>query len=104
MDNEKVRISKLSIIAFCLFLLGTISFFGGASLFNTGFIPEDKGFLISGTSILLQLSAFTLGIIDLFKKNRKKILSVITVIFSGLPTIVFLLILIIVQLYAKTPK
>lgn len=49
--------------------------------------------------LTLWVIAFTVGLIDILKKERKKVLSIITVAVSGVPIALFLLVLLIIMMY-----
>lgn len=104
-NNKNIRVSKLSIAAFCSWILGVITIAGSSILsINTSIIPSGTEYLIPVIAFVFGLAAFVMSIIDLFKKERKKVLSIITLVLSAVPTLLFGLVLLIVQFYASSPR
>lgn len=87
------KISVLSIISFC-FCIGTIGMMMLSSFSQASGMVADQnirkilGFIV----IFLPVSSLLLGIIDVCKKNRIKVLSIVSIVITGG---VFLLIILI---------
>jgi hypothetical protein len=100
-EKKKVSVSKLSIIAFFSFIVGFLVYWGGMFGFYSFIVPRDKEYWIMIVTLIFQFSALVMGIVDLFKKERRKVLSIITVIISGIPSVLFLLLFLLVRFYTK---
>jgi hypothetical protein len=93
----KFKISRLSIASFILLLAG-ILFYCTTYIVAVISSIDKKPVLMEG-AFALWISALTLGIIDLVKKDRNKVLSIISVTVSAIPIGLFLVILIILLLF-----
>ena len=104
-NNKNIRVSKLSIAAFCTWIFGIIVIAGSSILImRTSIIPEGKEYLIPIVAPVFGFAAFVMSVIDLFKKERKKVLSIITLVLSTVPTIFFVIILVLIQFYTSSPR
>lgn len=91
------KISRLSIASFICMLLGIFVYCTNFIAAAIGFINK-KPVLIEG-AFVFWIVALILGIIDLVKKDRKKVLSIIAVTVSAVPIGLFLIMLIIILLF-----
>lgn len=94
---SKFKISRLSIASFVSMLLGIFIYCTTFIAAAIGFI-DKKPVLIEG-AFVFWISALILGIIDLIKKDRHKVLSIIAVTVSAVPIGLFLVMLIIILLF-----
>ncbi len=87
------KISVLSIISFC-FCLGIIGMMMLSSFIQASEMTVDQNIksILGLISILLGISSLVLGIIDVCKKNRIKVLSIISIVFTGGVSLLFILI------------
>lgn len=93
------KISVMSIVSISLLPLGIIWYIASFAIDAAELIsPENTPYLMLGTLLIL-LASFVLGIIDLCKKNRRKILSIISVSLSSLPLLIFLLLVIVMSAF-----
>jgi hypothetical protein len=99
--EEKVVLkhSKLCIASLVLAILGVINYLNGFVIAQ--YIPKDKEPYIMMLTLVFWVSGFVLGVIDLFKKRRRKVLSIVAIIINGLPLSVFVLIVLVIHLYTS---
>lgn len=97
-ETIRYKISSISILSFALSLFSfALIFF---SMMNSAFdiISNESIKLILGIALIsVMFTSFVLAIIDICKKNRKKILSFISLVVGG--GFLFIIILLILTLY-----
>lgn len=100
MSNEIVnpsslRISRISVISAITLIAGISAYFLSFIIAASGYIVKSREPFLMVLPLVLLITAFVLGLIDIFKKERKKVLSIIIVVISGIPLTLFLLLLVI---------
>jgi hypothetical protein len=104
MNNEIVnpgslKISRISVISVISLIVGMCVYFLNFIISASGYITKSKEPLLMVLPLTLWMIAFVLGLVDIFKKERRKILSIIIVVISGIPLALFLLILVIMLVF-----
>jgi ABC-type dipeptide/oligopeptide/nickel transport system permease component len=109
MNNESTQIkalthSKLGILSFVLAILG-VALYGSAQLLSIlKIVSLQTAQYIMFLCILAWLISLFIGVLDLFKKNRRRLLSVIAVIISFIPLFLFTLLIALIQILHQVSK
>ena len=97
MDKESskqiFKISRISIISSVLLFVSIIGY-----LINLLILKKT---IIMSLILILWVTSLILGIVDILSKGRRKILSLITVIVSGIPLAI---VVVIVIMYSNIPS
>ena len=97
MDKESskqiFKISRISIISSVLLFVSIIGY-----LINLLILKKT---IIMSLILILWVTSLILGIVDILSKGRRKILSLITVVVSGIPLAI---VVVIVIMYSNIPS
>ncbi len=99
--EEKSRISYISVISFVLSPLGIIWYLMYYFINSLGIVDEGEKIHFMAITFILLLVPFIAGIVDLFKKNRRKTLSKLAVAISGIPLLIFTLVTLFIMLVLR---
>lgn len=81
----KRNYSKIGKLSFAVCLLGFLAYFLSYVIIGNMSIPKEKEPYFMIVPLISWAISFTLGITDIRRKNRKKLLSIISIVLCGIP-------------------